>query len=35
MMAEVNLLEKLPKTKRNIQKRAEAKDSAVIAIAKQ
>lgn len=34
-MAEVNLLARLPKTKRNIQKRAEAKDPAVIAIAKQ
>ncbi len=34
-MAEVNLLARLPKTKRNIQKRAEAKDPAVIAMAKQ
>jgi len=34
-MAEVNLLARLPKTKRNIQKRAEAKDPAVIAISKQ
>ena len=34
-MAQVDLLRALPKTKRNIQKRAEAKDPAVIAIAKQ
>jgi len=34
-MAEVNLLARLPKTKRNIQKRKEAKAPAVIAIAKQ
>lgn len=34
-MAEINLLARLPKTKRNIQKRAEAKDPAVIAMAKQ
>ena len=34
-MAHVDLLRALPKTKRNIQKRAEAKDPAVIAIAKQ
>jgi ubiquinone/menaquinone biosynthesis C-methylase UbiE len=34
-MAEVDLLRALPKTKRNIQKRKEAKDPAVIAIAKQ
>lgn len=34
-MAEVNLLARLPMTKRNIQKRAEAKDPAVIAMAKQ
>lgn len=34
-MAEVDLLRSLPKPKRNIQKRAEAKDPAVIAIAKQ
>ena len=34
-MAHVDLLRALPKTKRNIQKRAEAKDPQVIAIAKQ
>lgn len=34
-MGEVNLLGRLPKTKRNIQKRAAAKDPAVIAISKQ
>jgi ubiquinone/menaquinone biosynthesis C-methylase UbiE len=34
-MPEVNLLARLPKTKRNIQKRKEAKDPAVIAIAKE
>src|SRR5271163_3962250 len=34
-MAHVHLLRALPKTKRNIQKRAEAKDPAVIAVAKQ
>lgn len=34
-MAEVDLLKALPKTKRNIQKRASGKDSAVVAIAKQ
>jgi len=34
-MAEVDLLARLPKTKRNIQKRKEAKDPTVIAIAKQ
>ena len=34
-MAHVDLLRSLPKTKRNNQKRAEAKDPAVIAIAKQ
>jgi ubiquinone/menaquinone biosynthesis C-methylase UbiE len=34
-MAEVDLLRALPRTKRNIQKRAEAKDPAVVAIAKQ
>ncbi|WP_376984658.1 class I SAM-dependent methyltransferase [Bosea sp. R86505] len=34
-MAEVDLLRSLPKPKRNIQKRSEAKDPAVIAIAKQ
>ena len=34
-MAHVDLLRALPKAKRNIQKRAEAKDPAVIAIAKQ
>src|SRR3954464_10746825 len=34
-MARVNLLRALPQTKRNVQKRAEAKDPAVIAIAKQ
>jgi ubiquinone/menaquinone biosynthesis C-methylase UbiE len=34
-MAEVDLLRSLPRTKRNIQKRAEGKDPAVIAIAKQ
>lgn len=34
-MAEIDLLRSLPKPKRNIQKRADAKDPAVIAIAKQ
>lgn len=34
-MAEIDLLRSLPKPKRNIQMRAEAKDPAVIAIAKQ
>jgi len=34
-MAEVDLLRALPKTERNIQKRAEAKDAAVVAVAKQ
>ena len=34
-MAEVDLLRALPKTERNIQKRADAKDAAVVAIAKQ
>ena len=34
-MPHLDLLRALPKTKRNIQKRAEAKDPAVIAIAKQ
>jgi SAM-dependent methyltransferase len=34
-MAEINLLRALPGTKRNIQKRKEAKDRAVIAISKQ
>lgn len=34
-MVEINLLSSLPKPKRNITKRAEAKDPAVIAIAKQ
>ena len=34
-MAEVDLLARLPKATRNIQKRAEAKDPAVIAMAKQ
>ena len=34
-MRHVNLLRALPKTKRNIQRRAEAKDPAVVAIAKQ
>jgi ubiquinone/menaquinone biosynthesis C-methylase UbiE len=34
-MAEIDLLRALPRTKRNIQKRAEAKDPAVVAIAKQ
>lgn len=34
-MAEVDLLRSLPKAKRNIQKRLEAKDPAVVAIAKQ
>ena len=34
-MRHVDLLRALPKTKRNIQKRAEAKDPAVVAIAKQ
>jgi ubiquinone/menaquinone biosynthesis C-methylase UbiE len=34
-MAEVDLLRSLPKTKRDIQKRSQAKDQSVIAIAKQ
>ena len=34
-MPQVDLLRALPQTKRNIQKRAEAKDPAVVAIAKQ
>lgn len=34
-MAEIDLLRSLPKPKRNIQKRSEAKDPAIIAIAKQ
>ena len=34
-MAEVDLLRSLPSVKRNIQKRADAKDPAVVAIAKQ
>ena len=34
-MAEVDLLRSLPKTKRNVQKRAEAKDPAIVAIAKE
>lgn len=34
-MAEVNLLRSLPRTERNIQKRAEGKDEKVVAIAKQ
>jgi len=34
-MSEVDLLQALPRTKRNIQKRAQAKDPAVVAIAKQ
>ncbi|MBI4294382.1 MAG: class I SAM-dependent methyltransferase [Betaproteobacteria bacterium] len=34
-MAEIDLLRALPRTKRNIQKRAEAKDPEIIAIAKQ
>jgi ubiquinone/menaquinone biosynthesis C-methylase UbiE len=34
-MAEVDLLRALPRTKRNVQKRAEAKDSMVVAVAKQ
>jgi ubiquinone/menaquinone biosynthesis C-methylase UbiE len=34
-MAEVDLLRSLPRTKRHIQKRADAKDPAVVAIAKQ
>jgi ubiquinone/menaquinone biosynthesis C-methylase UbiE len=34
-MAEVDLLRSLPATKRNVQKRAEGKDVAVVAIAKQ
>ncbi len=34
-MAEVDLLRALPKTKRNIQKRKEAKDPGVVAISKQ
>ena len=34
-MAEVDLLRGLPRTKRNIQKRKEAKDPAVVAISKQ
>lgn len=35
MVREINLLSSLPKTKRDIQKRAEAKDETVIKIAKQ
>jgi len=34
-LAEIDLLRALPKVKRNIQKRAEAKDPAIVAIAKQ
>jgi ubiquinone/menaquinone biosynthesis C-methylase UbiE len=34
-MAEIDLLRSLPKSKRNIQTRADAKDPAVVAIAKQ
>lgn len=34
-MAEIDLLRSLPKVKRNIEKRSEAKDPAVVAIAKQ
>jgi len=34
-MAEIDLLRALPRTKRNIQKRKEAKDPAVVAISKQ
>lgn len=34
-MPEIDLLKALPKTKRNIQKRSDAKDPAVVAIAKQ
>lgn len=34
-MAEVDLLRSIPKTKRNIEKRQEAKDPAIISIAKQ
>jgi ubiquinone/menaquinone biosynthesis C-methylase UbiE len=34
-MAEIDLLRALPRVKRNIQKRAEAKDPAVVAIARQ
>ena len=34
-MAEIDLLRSLPKAKRNVQKRAEAKDPAIVAIAKQ
>src|SRR5258708_4434883 len=34
-MAEIDLLRSLPKTKRNVQKRAEGKDETVVAIAKQ
>lgn len=34
-MAEVDLLRSLPRTKRNIEKRAEGKDETVVAIAKQ
>lgn len=34
-MAEIDLLRSLPKAKRNVQKRMEAKDPAVVAIAKQ
>lgn len=34
-MAEIDLLKSLPKTKRNIQKRSDAKDPTVVAIAKQ
>jgi ubiquinone/menaquinone biosynthesis C-methylase UbiE len=35
MMAELDLLRSLPRTKRNIQKRKEAKDPTVVAISKQ
>jgi hypothetical protein len=35
MMAEIDLLRSLPKPKRNIQKRAEAKDPKVVAAAKE
>ena len=34
-MAETDLLRSLPKTKRNVQKRADGKDETVVAIAKQ
>src|SRR5579863_3230762 len=34
-MAEVDLLRSLPKSKRNIKRRAEAKDPAIVAISKQ